>query len=126
MTTITKPPLLKLLLIHHLFLTGATLIACLVGSEYGQAVMLGGLLQSLPQAWFNFQAFRYTGARQLDRMVRAMYWGESGKIILTATLFVAALVVVKPPRVEVLFVTFAVMIVVHNALAARLVGASRQ
>jgi len=126
MNTITKPPLVKLLLIHHLILATATLLAWLVGPECGQAVGLGGLLQSLPQAWFNYQAFRYTGARQLHQVVRAIYWGESGKMILTAVLFVAVLVVAKPLRVEVLFITFATMIVVHNALAARMIGTANQ
>jgi ATP synthase protein I len=123
MTTIKKPPLFKLFLYNHLAVIVLTAAALAWSAELALSVLCGGLVQSLPQSWFNYQAYRFTGASQLHNILRAMYWGQSGKIILSAALFVAVLIRVRPAEPLALFGAFCVMILVHSVLAARLTRA---
>ena len=83
--------------------------------EYAVAysVMLGGLIQIVPQAWFARQAFRFAGARRVQSIVSAMYWGETGKVVLSAVLFTATFLLVSPLNVGALFSSFVLMILVQ-------------
>ena len=72
--------------------------------------MIGGLIQIVPQAWFARQAYKYTGARQVGLMVRAMYRGETGKIVLTAAMFVTTFILWKQLHFLAVFSAFIVMI----------------
>jgi len=123
MTTIRKPPLFKLFLFNHLAVMVLAVVALLINADWSLSILCGGLIQSLPQAWFNYQAYRFTGASQLHNILRAMYWGQSGKIMLTAALFVAVLVTVKPVEPLALFSAFCAMILAHSVLAAQLMRA---
>ena len=75
---------------------------------------------NLPQAWFTRQAFRYVGARNVQSIVRAMYWGETGKVVLTAVLFVTVFLMVRPLSAGALFISFVVMILVQFVSVVRL------
>lgn len=77
------------------------------------SVLIGGLIQISPQAWFTRQAYRYAGARKVQSIVRAMYWGETGKIVLTTVLFTVSFIMVKPLSISALFSSFVVMILVQ-------------
>ena len=77
------------------------------------SVLLGGLIQIIPQAWFARQAFRYAGARRVQSIVSAMYWGETGKVVLSAVLFTATFLLVSPLSVGALFSSFVTMILVQ-------------
>ena len=77
------------------------------------SVLIGGLIQICPQAWFTRQAFRYTGARKVQSIVRAMYWGEAGKVVLTTVLFTASFILVKPLSIGAVFSSFVAMILVQ-------------
>ena len=80
------------------------------------SVLIGGLIQICPQAWFARQAFRYAGARKVQSIVRAMYWGETGKVVLTTVLFVGTFLMVSPLNVGAMFSSFVIMILVQCLL----------
>lgn len=90
------------------------------------SVLLGGLIQICPQLWFVRQAFRFSGARRVQSIVRAMYWGETGKIVLTAVLFVTTFVTVSPLNVGALFSSFVIMILVQCLLFRKLLSRASQ
>ena len=113
MTTISTPPLYKVALYQ-------TLVVLVVGGflaigdiVLAFSVLVGGFIQIGPQAWFARQAFKYTGARQVDKVVRAMYLGESGKIVLTASLFVACFILWEQLNFLAVFSTFILMMPVQ-------------
>jgi ATP synthase protein I len=81
-----------------------------VSEIVGYSVLIGGLIQIIPQAWFARQAYKFTGARQVDLMVRAMYRGETGKIFLTAAMFVTTFILWKQLHFLAVFSAFIVMI----------------
>jgi len=119
MTTISTPPLYKVALYQIVTLLVISGLLVLGDRVLALSVLVGGLIQIGPQAWFARQAFKYTGARQVDRVVRAMYIGESGKIILTASLFVACFTMWEQLNFLAVFSAFIVMIPVQWAITIR-------
>ena len=113
MTTISLPAVKKVALYQLALLLPVS--AALLGwnMQIAYSVMLGGLIQIFPQAWFARQAFRFAGARRVQSIVSAMYWGETGKVVLSAVLFTATFLLVSPLNVGALFSSFVVMILVQ-------------
>lgn len=119
MTTISTPPLYKVALYQTLILIFVGGFLALEDTVLAFSVLVGGFIQIGPQAWFARQAFKYTGARQVDKVVRAMYLGESGKIVLTASLFVACFVLWEQLNFLAVISTFIVMIPVQWFITAK-------
>src|SRR5579883_1285132 len=68
-------------------------VALLVRSKTsGFSVLMGGIAYGLPNLVFVWRVFRFVGAQQMTRFVAAFFFGEIGKLIISAVLF---LVVVK-------------------------------
>ena len=87
------------------------LVAALVlwqwhGPTSGYSGLCGGLIGWLPNVYFAMKAFRFSGARAAQAIVRSFYAGEAGKLILTAVLFALAFVGVKPLAPLALFGVF--------------------
>jgi ATP synthase protein I len=122
MTTIPKPPVYRVALYQLSLLLLVCGVLLLFGDVRGWSVMTGGLIQIIPQAWFTRQAYRYTGARQVHLVVRAIYQGETGKVALTAALFVITFVVLKNLNFLVLMSTFIVMIPVQWFFTVRILN----
>lgn len=76
------------------------------GMVSGYSGLCGGLIAWLPNLYFAHKAFRFSGARAAQNIVRSFYAGEAGKLILTAVLFALAFVVVKPLEAPTLFGIF--------------------
>ncbi|MET3050583.1 MULTISPECIES: F0F1 ATP synthase subunit I [Pseudomonas] len=66
------------------------------GAVSGYSALCGGLIAWLPNVYFAWKAFRYTGARAAQAIVKSFYAGEAGKLILTAVLFALTFAGVKP------------------------------
>ena len=113
MTTISLPPVKRVALYQLAFLLPACGVLFLWSSVLACSVLIGGLIQICSQAWFTRQAFRYAGARKVQSIVRAMYWGETGKIVLTTVLFTVSFIMIKPLYISALFASFVVMILVQ-------------
>lgn len=119
MTTISTPPLYKVALYQTLILVTVGGFLALGDVVLAFSVLVGGFIQIAPQAWFARQAFKYIGARQVDKVVRAMYLGESGKIVLTASLFVACFTLWEQLNFLAVFSSFIVMTPVQWFITAR-------
>ncbi|MDK1397555.1 F0F1 ATP synthase subunit I, partial [Pseudomonas protegens] len=66
------------------------------GVVAGYSGLCGGLIALLPNVYFAHRAFRFSGARAAQAIVRSFYAGEAGKLILTAVLFALTFAGVKP------------------------------
>lgn len=66
------------------------------GAVTGYSGLCGGLIAWLPNLYFAHKAFRFSGARAAQAIVRSFYAGEAGKLILTAVLFALTFAGVKP------------------------------
>lgn len=75
-------------------------IACLVPMIFiiwdikvALSFLLGGLACVLPSVYLYRRVFTFFGATQSKLIVKAFYWGETVKIVLTALFFVVALLI---------------------------------
>lgn len=69
----------------------------------GYSGLLGGLVALVPNSYFAFRVYRYSGARSARAIVGEFYSGEAGKLILTAVLFITVWLAVKPLVVAAVF-----------------------
>ena len=76
------------------------------GAVSGYSGLCGGLIAWLPNLYFAHKAFRFSGARAAQSIVRSFYAGEAGKLILTAVLFALAFVGVEPLAPMQLFIGY--------------------
>ncbi|BAU77380.1 F0F1 ATP synthase subunit I [Metapseudomonas furukawaii] len=76
------------------------------GTVSGYSGLCGGLIAWLPNLYFARKAFRYSGARAAQAIVRSFYAGEMGKLILTAVLFALTFAGVKPLDAPAVFGVF--------------------
>ena len=109
MTTISKPAILKVTLYQLAVLILLVGILSFEDKLLALSALVGGLIQIIPQAWFSRQAFKHAGARQMDLVVRSMYRGEFGKVVLTAAMFAAAFTLNKQWNYIALFSAFLLM-----------------
>lgn len=76
------------------------------GAVGGYSGLCGGLIAWLPNVYFAHKAFRFSGARAAQAIVRSFYAGEAGKLVLTAVLFALVFAGVKPLDALALFGVF--------------------
>jgi len=63
----------------------------------------GGLACLVPNSYFAYKAFRYSGARAAKDILRSFYAGEAMKLLLTALMFALIFIYMKPLNVAALF-----------------------
>ncbi|PAU86921.1 hypothetical protein CK507_12465 [Pseudomonas sp. WN033] len=103
-TPFHRLPAFPVLLLQSLVMLGvAAILWFFQGPVAGYSGLLGGLIALVPNAYFAYRVYRYSGARSARAIVRELYSGEAGKLILTAALFVLVLVGVKPLEVAAVF-----------------------
>lgn len=110
MTTIPKPPLTRVAIYQLAALLPASGLLLLMDTVLAYSVLVGGLVQVVPQAWFARQAYKYSGAQQASLVVRAMYRGETGKVVLAATLMAVLFTLHKQWNFFALFIAYIAMI----------------
>ncbi|NQD95595.1 F0F1 ATP synthase subunit I [Pseudomonas sp. CrR25] len=76
------------------------------GTVAGYSGLCGGLIGWLPNLYFAHKAFRFSGARAAQAIVRSFYAGEAGKLVLTAVLFALTFAGVKPVEALAVFGVF--------------------
>ena len=83
------------------------------------SMLTGSLIQIAGTAYFAFRAFRYQGASNVNAVVRQMYQGASGKIVLSAVMFAVVFAFVRPINGLFVFAGYLLMQGVQVAMAAR-------
>jgi ATP synthase protein I len=119
MNTIPRPAVMKVVRLQSLTLAVVAGIALLLDTEIGVSILLGGLIQLIPQAWFTWQAFKYAGANHASAIVRSMFRGEAGKLVLTACGFTIVYSVMDNVNAIALMGAFITMLGVQILLLAK-------
>lgn len=125
MTTISRPPVHRVALYQLLLLLAVCASVAWIDSLIASSILVGGLIQIGPQAWFARQAYKHTGSSQIGKVVRAMYLGETGKITLTAALFVATFVLLRQLNFLTVFGAFIVMFPLQWIFTIRILNQKR-
>lgn len=100
--------------------TGATAAMALLwyfsmGIVAARSAVLGGLIFVVPNALFVLLAFRRTTGDAANAALRGLYAGEAAKLLLTAVMFAAGFMLVRPLEVAALFVTYLALLVLNLA-----------
>ncbi|PCJ38759.1 MAG: F0F1 ATP synthase subunit I [Moraxellaceae bacterium] len=62
----------------------------IISKDVALSALIGGWIATASNAYFAFQAFRYSGARAASQMVKSFQRGESGKFVITIVLMLVA------------------------------------
>lgn len=116
-----KHPALAVCCIQVALLLPVALVLLMVSKVIAYSALLGGGLFILPNTYFTIYAFRYSAADSAGRAARAFYWGQSGKLLLTAVGFAVVLSLVEPLHLLALFVAYSVMMVSQWFIAREVV-----
>ncbi|UVE17811.1 F0F1 ATP synthase subunit I [Pseudomonas sp. LS44] len=115
-------PVFPVLLLQLIVLGLAAILLWLCrGSVAGYSGLCGGLIAWLPNLYFAHKAFRFSGARAAQAIVRSFYAGEAGKLVFTAVLFALTFAGVKPLDALAVFGVF-VLTQLVNWFAPLLIG----
>lgn len=120
--TIKAPPVGRIAITQIIILLIAVVALSPVDVTAAYSILIGGLIQIGPHAYFTRLAFRYTGARQAPEILRAIQKGEAGKLLLTVVMFALVFSFVKPIYLPGLFLSYGVMIIVQWFCAAKVVN----
>ncbi|MBE0484117.1 MAG: ATP synthase subunit I [Bacterioplanes sp.] len=115
MSSIPRPPAHRIVFVQFGLVLLAAGIGLIFGVTAAKSALLGGLACALPNAYFIWRAFRYTGARSAQKMVQSIYQGQAWKFILTATMFAVILVRVDDLNALALFGGFITVQMGHVA-----------
>lgn len=95
--------------------------ALISGRVAAYSSLIGGVLFTVPQLYFGFKAFLYSGARAIQNIVTSFYKGESTKILVIACGFAVVFNFVKPLDYFALYFTF-ISVLVVNCFTPYLIG----
>lgn len=111
-TVFYRLPAFRVLMLQGVFtLVTAAIMYVLAGTVTACSVLIGGGLVIIPQAYFTAMAFRYYGARSAQAIVRSIWSGHAGKMILTAVLFALVFAGIKSLHVAALCVSYIAVMV---------------
>ena len=107
--SIKRPPVYRITLVQLGLSAIAALLFLLRGPEAAISALAGGLISAIPNAYFVYKAFMYTGAQHLKNVLQNFYQGGMWKMVLTAIGFAAAFKLIHPIDLVALFGTFVVV-----------------
>jgi len=117
--SIARPPVYRIVLVQLVVTVVIATLFLLRSQEAAYSALLGGLIYALPNAYFAYKAFQYTGARQVSYVLRGFYQGGMWKLVLTGIGFGLAFKFVKPLDLLALFSAF-VVVQSTNVFAAKI------
>lgn len=115
MSSIPRPPVQRIVAIQFTLVLLVAVVGLMFSMTAAKSALLGGLTCALPNAYFIWRAFRYTGARSAQKMVQSIYQGQAWKFILTAAMFAVILVRVDDINALALFGGFITVQMGHVA-----------
>jgi len=107
--TISRPPVYRITLIQIALTLLCSLLFLMRSQDAAISALAGGLICAIPNAYFIYKAFLYTGARQVEHVLQSFYQGGTWKMVLTGIGFAAAFKLIQPLDFLALFVTFVVV-----------------
>lgn len=116
------PPIYKAIVTQFIVTIMATMsVFALMDGVTAYSVFLGGMVSTLPNAYFALKAFRYRGARQMGLIVKSFYAGESGKLIITAVMFALIFSGIRPLNELAVIIGF-IITLITGLIAAAMLG----
>ena len=117
MSSIPRPPVYRIVVFQLVLTVALALLAWIHSDVAARSAFLGGLTCAIPNAYFIWRAFRYSGARWSVQVVQTMYRAEAWKFVLTALCFIVIFQRVETLNVLALFAGFITVQLGHLASA---------
>ena len=117
LSSVPRPPVYRIVLFQLILAAAAALLARIHSDVAAWSALLGGLTCALPNAYFIWRAFRFSGARMSVQVVQAIYRAEAWKFVLTALCFIVIFQRVETLNVLALFAGFITVQLGHVASA---------
>jgi ATP synthase protein I len=128
MEVIQQPAKLKILSVKQLiviqtvFIFIVTMILCLVSFNIGLAFLYGAAIFTIPNTYFTWQSFRFSGAARTKLVAQSLYKGQVAKFILTMIMFAILFTGVNPAFPWLVFVSYSINGLVHFIVIATLLN----
>ncbi|BDM66196.1 ATP synthase subunit I [Shewanella sp. NFH-SH190041] len=84
------------------------------GVQFGWSAFAGAVIAVLPNFVFATLAFSHSGASSAGKVLKAFYWGEAVKLLLTIVLFSLVFIYMEVAFMP-LFVCYSLALIVHWA-----------
>ncbi|MFL0811031.1 MAG: ATP synthase subunit I [Agarilytica sp.] len=117
-----KSPVWYSLLSHLALLLVLTGLIYTIDRVFAYSFFYGGIVYSIPNLYFVYYAFRYSGAALAPLITQSFSWGESGKMALSAVGFALVFRFVGTLNHLALFAGFLTMIIFQWFVASRIVS----
>jgi len=117
--SIARPPVHRIVLVQLGVTFFVATLFLLRSYEAAYSSLAGGLIFAIPNAYFAYKAFMYTGARQISHVLRSFYQGGMWKLVLTGVGFGLAFKFLQPIDYFALFGTF-VLVQATNVFASKI------
>lgn len=117
-------PVLKVVIIEFSIVLVLGVLLCVLYPVIGLSTLVGGMIFVIPNTYFTFYAFRYSGGQWAPWILRSFYRGQAGKLVLVGVGFAMAFKLVNPLHPIALFGTFVFMNFVHILVAANISSSS--
>jgi ATP synthase protein I len=112
-SSIKAPPIYLAFLIQFLFCLMLALTSfLLLDGVAAYSILLGGFISIVPNGYFAWKVFRFSGARNTPLIVKSFYAGETGKLIMTGVFFALVFAGIKPLNELAVIVSFILTIIV--------------
>lgn len=110
---IKAPPIYIAFVIQFFICVIAALVAwLLLDTVAAYSILLGGFISIVPNSYFAWKAFRYSGARNTPLVIKSFYAGETGKLIMTGAFFAMVFAGIRPLNELAVIGSFIVTIIV--------------
>jgi len=94
-------------------------LLCAYDFQLGVAAIIGGLVFLIPNIYFTYYAFRYTGADNVHWVLRSFYRGQMGKFMLVGVGFALVFRFFRTLNPLAVFTAFFIMLLIHVLIAAK-------
>lgn len=118
-----KPPKFKKIILFQFAVVALLWLIAKFFSEQPEtsiSILMGGMISLVPGSYFTFQAFRYIGARSIEKTVASIFKGEIIKLLLIGSGFGLTFKYVRPIDELAVFIGFLLVHVVGIFGAARI------
>ncbi len=123
---ISRPPFHRIIVVQLIVLLGLWAGVTGWNPVTARSLGLGGLVAIVPNAWFALSLFRWRGASNVQRAVRAGYAAEIGKFFMAIAGFALIFAMVRPIEGWAVFAGYGCMLILQIVGAAWLLRRGAQ
>jgi len=108
-----KPNVKAITLWQAVFVVVITALTWAINTEVAKAFLYGSFIFIIPNAFFVWHSYKYTGPKNSKQVVGSMYRGQAIKLVLTFLMFALMLKEIPIEKPWIVFLSYALNAVMH-------------